>query len=132
MGVMNLSPNEKVTVYYNNITIAGRESGHIVHVGCPYEKLPWREATEYAEKKIDSGEWSEYLIPALNSIKTTFEDQDDLNTEEDLSIVCKCGNTEKMEGGPEELTKFYWEVKNYFICGECHSEVQVELNTELL
>jgi len=124
IAMQNLGTNEKVTIYYNKVTIGDRSSGHIVHIGCQSVDVPWRQATEYAEMKISSKEWDKYLIPALNSLETTYEDQAPQDEEKVSYIECKCGNKEEVTGGPEELNEFIWETANYYVCTQCHNEVQ--------
>lgn len=63
--------NQKVTIYYNEVDIANKP--YRVEFGCPSVTISWREATEYAEKKITDGEWSQYLIPELTGVETIFE-----------------------------------------------------------
>jgi hypothetical protein len=130
MGALGLRSNEKVKVYYNKVTLGNRETGHIVHLGCPSIELPWRQATEYAEKKMDSKEWTVYLIPALNSLKTTIEEEEEAE-EEIRTIKCSCGNEEEEQGNDELLDQFLFAGKDefytYYLCNECMEEVKSKI-----
>lgn len=100
-----LSANQKVTVYYDSITLGDKTTGHIIHEGCPSVKIPWRQATEYSEKKISTKEWSQYLIPELNSIKCRHEHEVD---EDQKMLRCPNGCSEEAydEDNPEGTGMF--------------------------
>ncbi len=122
-----MTANQKVTVYYNDIDIS--EKPYRIHAGCPSVELPWREATETAEKKIDSEEWSQYLIPTLTGAKVINEGQSDDSGEKVSQIECEaCGNKEEVISGPEELDNFFHTGGNNFICSVCYQECKS--NTE--
>ncbi len=124
MGNFNLGTNERVKIYYNDLLIGDKE--HIIYPNCPFLELPWRQSVEYAEKKISSKEWSAYIIPALSGTKVTFGEEEYQPHEENL-LKCPCGNNEEIEGGPEELTKFYHSGGSHFICAECHKEIDYQV-----
>lgn len=108
------SKNQKVTIYYNNLTLGDRTNGHRVHENCPSVDVPWRQATEYAEKKISSKGWSVYLIPELNSLHCTFEGKDTQEEEKEY-ITCpnQCSKEELDEDNYEGTGMF----KPYFLNG---------------
>ena len=66
-----MSRNHKVTIYFNNIDIENKP--YRVFEGCPSVTIAFKDAIEYAEKKIDSGEWSQYLIPELTGAETIID-----------------------------------------------------------
>ena len=82
-----LRTNQKVKVYYNNLTLGNKATGHIIHEGCPSVDIPWRQATEYSEKKISTKEWSQYLIPELNSVKCLHEHEAEVEVK-----ILRCPN----------------------------------------
>lgn len=79
-----MKTNQKVTIYFNDVDINSKP--YRVFEGCQSVVLSWKEATEYAEKKISEGEWSQYLIPALTSVETIIEGESDLSEEEEAYI----------------------------------------------
>lgn len=63
-----------VTIYYNDVDL--RKEPYIIHPNCPTLNLPVKsveEATEFAEKKVSSGEWKGYLIPDLTTKEFIYE-----------------------------------------------------------
>ena len=57
-----------ISVYYNDIFIsAPYGEPYEVYNGCNYVLIDINEAEDYANKKIESGEWQAYLIPALTN-----------------------------------------------------------------
>lgn len=109
-----LGKNQKVTVYYNDITLGDKTTGHTIHMGCPSVRIPWRQAVEYADKKISTGEWSQYIIPDLNSIKCYFAGEDDYEEDKKM-ITCpnKCSQEIYDEDNPEGTGMF----RPYYING---------------
>jgi hypothetical protein len=96
------SKNQRVTIYYNDLTLGYKSSGHRIHENCPSVDVPWKQANEYAEKKISNKEWSVYLIPEFNSIACYHEGQDPVDEQKTLQCPNGCSkeayDDEKPEG----------------------------------
>jgi hypothetical protein len=62
---------ELVTIYYNDVFVSVNRDGepYEVYKDCPYVNVDKSIANDYAESKIENGEWDSYLIPDL--IKNT-------------------------------------------------------------
>jgi|688.fasta_scaffold1530629_2 hypothetical protein len=62
-----------VTIYYNDIFVSGIPNE--IYANCPYVNMPIDEAIEYADNKIESGDWDAYCIPELiRSHQVVFHD----------------------------------------------------------
>lgn len=59
-----------VKVYYNEVVL---KPDPRVHPNCPYINLPIEEAKSIAERKVEIGEWFNYLIPELMTEEVIFE-----------------------------------------------------------
>jgi len=127
-----LERNQKVTIYYDRITLGGRENGHIIHSGCPSVKVPWKESIEYAEKKIDSKAWSVYIIPELNSLTCHFPDEEGAEYETEF-IKCpnKCSEEEFSDDDYEGTGMFTPIFLNgrlsrpEYICNICGADAEI-------
>ena len=58
---------ELVTIYYNDVFVSVNGDGepYEVYKDCPYVNVGKSIANDYAENKIENGEWDSYLIPEL-------------------------------------------------------------------
>lgn len=126
---MALGSNQKVAIYYNQVDISGKI--YKVFPDCPKVEVPWRQATEYAEKKVSDKEWSQYLIPELTGAKVIFEGESINGGEIVRKIVCTCGNEEEMDIDTrrDESKEFIHSLNDgegeaYYICVQCHNEVK--------
>ena len=56
-----------VTIYYNDVFVSvdGHGEPYEVYKDCPYVNIDKDIANNYAEAKIENGEWDAYLIPDL-------------------------------------------------------------------
>lgn len=56
-----------VTIYYNDVFVSvnGHGEAYEVYKDCPYVNIDKATAEDYAENKIENGEWDAYLIPDL-------------------------------------------------------------------
>lgn len=52
-----------VMIYYNDVFVSGTPNE--IYKGCPYVNVSINDAIEYAENKIENGEWEAYCIPSL-------------------------------------------------------------------
>lgn len=59
-----------VKIYYNDVFIS--ETPYEVYPNCPYVNVDISNAVEFAEQKLDSGEWHAYLIPELSQEQIIF------------------------------------------------------------
>lgn len=60
----------KVTIYYNDVFVS--EKPYLVYPNCPSMVVDIEGAVEFAEEKLNSGEWNAYLIPELASEEVIF------------------------------------------------------------
>jgi hypothetical protein len=58
---------ETTKIYYNNVFVSvdGYGEPYEVYKDCPYVNIDKAIANDYAEYKVESGEWDSYLIPEL-------------------------------------------------------------------
>lgn len=124
----HFKPNQRIRVYYNNVDVDKR----IVRKNCPYTEERWTDAIEYADKMVEQGTWSGYIIPDLSIRKVIFQDEDDrtdLPAGKLPEIKCSCGNSEELEN-IEGLQNFYYSTTMndvmYFLCKDCMNEVELE------
>ena len=62
-----------VTIYYNDVFVS--DHPFEIYANCPYVNVPIEEAIEYADNKIENGEWDAYCIPELvTSHEVVFHD----------------------------------------------------------
>jgi hypothetical protein len=69
--------NAMVEVYYNMVFVSTMDAEiepYEVYKECPYVNIPLYNAVNYAELKVEQGEWDSFLIPELTSEKVIFED----------------------------------------------------------
>jgi hypothetical protein len=52
-----------VTIYYNDVFVS--ETPNEIYKDCPYVNIAIDEAVDYADNKIESGEWESYCIPEI-------------------------------------------------------------------
>lgn len=52
-----------VTIYYNDVFVS--ETPYEIYDNCPYVNIPIDEAIDYADTKIENGDWDAYCIPEL-------------------------------------------------------------------
>jgi hypothetical protein len=130
-GKLGLAPTDKVTIYYDLINL--ETTPYQIFAGCPSEQMKWREAVEFADKKISSGEWKSYVIPALTGTECIFleEDAEILQEEEENLIVCECGNQEEYKGNDMLTDEFTYMGTNsvvmYFMCNHCMKDVEFKI-----
>ena len=63
--------SQSVTIYFNDIDIDSKP--YRVFEGCPSVTIAFRDSIEYADKRISTGEWSQYVIPELTGAEVIFE-----------------------------------------------------------
>tara|TARA_R110001606_G_scaffold203594_3_gene351689 strand:- start:1668 stop:2063 length:396 start_codon:yes stop_codon:yes gene_type:complete len=124
-----LGSNQKVEIFYNQVDISKKV--YKVLANCPSVKVPWRQAVEYADKKISDKEWTEYLIPELTGAKVIFEEESITEGEIMRKIICTCGNEEEMDIDiPRDHSREFIHSMNdgegeaFYICTQCHNEVK--------
>lgn len=59
-----------VTIYYNDVFVA--QPPYLVYPNCPSVVVDIEKAEDFAEQKLNSGEWFSYLIPELSKEEVTF------------------------------------------------------------
>jgi hypothetical protein len=59
-----------VTIYYNDVFVT--QPPYLVYPNCPSVVVDIERAEDFAEQKLNSGEWSSYLIPELSKEEVTF------------------------------------------------------------
>lgn len=130
-GQTGLGQHEQVTIYYDLVNV--EQKPYRIFAGCPSVKMKWREAVEYADKKISSGEWKSYVIPALTGAECIFSEEEVEIGEEEKEkryIECPCGNAEEEQENDSMLDQFLYsgadEFFTYYVCGECMNEVKHE------
>lgn len=52
-----------VTIYYNDVFVS--ETPNEIYANCPYVNVNVDDALDYADTKIDNGDWESYCIPEL-------------------------------------------------------------------
>ena len=52
-----------VTIYYNDVFVS--ETPNEIYKDCPYVNMAIDEAVDYADNKIENGEWESYCIPEI-------------------------------------------------------------------
>lgn len=52
-----------VTIYYNDVFVS--KIPNEIYKNCPYVNVSIDNAINYADNKIDNGEWDSYCIPEL-------------------------------------------------------------------
>lgn len=62
-----------VTIYYNDVFVT--EQPYEIYKNCPYVNIPIDVAEDYAENKIENGEWDAYCIPEIVSHKVVYHNQ---------------------------------------------------------
>jgi len=62
-----------VTIYYNDVFVW--EKPYQVYPNCPNVSVDVEKAREFAQAKLDSGEWHSYLIPELADHQVEFLNQ---------------------------------------------------------
>jgi hypothetical protein len=63
-------PFQLVAIYYNDVFVS--EVPNEIYANCPYVNVPINEAIEYADNKIENGEWDSYCIPELCNHEVKF------------------------------------------------------------
>jgi len=63
-------PFQLVTIYYNDVFVS--DVPNEIYADCPYVNVPINEAIEYADNKIENGEWDSYCIPELCNHEVIF------------------------------------------------------------
>jgi hypothetical protein len=59
-----------VTIYYNDVFVS--ETPYEIYKDCPYVNIQEEKAIDYANEKINNGDWDAYCIPELSSNKVIF------------------------------------------------------------
>jgi len=54
-----------VTIYYNDVVVT--KQPYEIYKNCRYVNIPIDDAVDYAENKIQNGEWYAYCIPEILS-----------------------------------------------------------------
>ena len=67
-------PVQLATIYYNDVFVS--EVPNEIYANCPYVNVPINEAIEYADNKIENGEWDSYCIPELCEHEVIFHEED--------------------------------------------------------
>ena len=62
-----------VTIYYNDVFVS--EKPNQVYPNCPSVSVDVENAVEFAENKLNNGEWHSYLIPELADHQVEFLNQ---------------------------------------------------------
>lgn len=62
-----------VTIYYNDVFVS--EKPNKVYPNCPSVNVDVEKAFDFAESKLNSGEWHAYLIPELSDHEVEFLNQ---------------------------------------------------------
>jgi hypothetical protein len=62
-----------VTIYYNDVFVS--EKPFKVYPNCPNVSVDVEKAREFAQAKLDSGEWHSFLIPELTDHPIEFLNQ---------------------------------------------------------
>ena len=68
-------PARLVTIYYNDVFVS--EEPNEISANCPYVNMPIDEATEYADRMIENGDWDAYCIPELCNHEVKFHEDFD-------------------------------------------------------
>lgn len=67
-----------VTIYYNDVFVSvnGYGEPYEVYKDCPYVNIDETIAEDYANNKIENGEWNSYLIPEfIKETKIIYHDE---------------------------------------------------------
>jgi hypothetical protein len=67
-----------VTIYYNDVFVSvnGYGESYEIYENCPYVNIDEAIAEDYAENKIENGEWDAYLIPEfIKETKIIYHDE---------------------------------------------------------
>jgi hypothetical protein len=67
-------PARLVTIYYNDVFVS--EEPNEISANCPYVNMPIAEATSYADRMIENGDWDAYCIPELCEHEVIFHEED--------------------------------------------------------
>jgi hypothetical protein len=67
-------PVQLVTIYYNDVFVS--EEPNEISANCPYVNMPIAEATSYADRMIENGDWDAYCIPELCEHEVIFHEED--------------------------------------------------------
>ena len=59
-----------VTIYYNDVFVS--ETPNEIYENCPYVNIAANFAIEYADNKIENGEWEAYCIPEMLNHEVVF------------------------------------------------------------
>jgi hypothetical protein len=81
-------PARLVTIYYNDVFVS--EEPNEISANCPYVNMPIAEATSYADRMIENGDWDAYCIPELCNHEVIFH-EDDEPAEEDIFVKINQG-----------------------------------------
>lgn len=60
-----------VTIYYNDVFVS--KEPYEIYKDCAYVNVPLSEAIEYAENKLNNGDWDAYCIPELCNHKVIYQ-----------------------------------------------------------
>lgn len=60
-----------VTIYYNDVFVS--ETPNEIYKDCPYVNVIAEDAIEYADNKIENGEWDSYCIPEMVGHEVIFK-----------------------------------------------------------
>lgn len=61
-----------VTIYYNDVFVS--DIPNEVYKDCPYVNVPISSAIDYADYRLNSGDWHSYCIPELLNHEVIFLD----------------------------------------------------------
>ena len=62
-----------VTIYYNDVFVS--DTPNEIYKDCPYVNVSINNAIEYADNKIENGEWEAYCIPEMLNHNVIFHDE---------------------------------------------------------
>ncbi len=138
MAREKISGNRPVRIYYDMLEINGDVC--CILPGCPFIEMPWRQATEAAEKNISENKWKKYIIPDLTGKKVEY--LGDENHQEDvIQLKCSCGNYEELKPD-EDLRNTHQFIfssmvsgsqdEAYYICLECLNEIKSQSYEHLI
>lgn len=133
-GAVKLSPLDKVEIYFNDIIIGNGEIR--ILEGCKSISMRWKESVEFADRKVSTGEWNSYVIPALTGSKVIFSDGE-YHTKENGNgkdyVKCpNCGNEEEDLGNDFLMDSFTYTGTEdntvHYMCNECLTEVEHKID----
>jgi hypothetical protein len=62
-----------VTIYYNDVFVS--DTPNEIYKDCPYVNVGINDAIEYADNKIENGDWDAYCIPEMLNHNVIFHNE---------------------------------------------------------